>query len=105
MADVDRIGIIACAAYSKYLTRIGRAPAPMLAGFATHIARNTATVIEIEGQVRGFMIAWPETNAYFIDNIAVEPIAQGRGLGRTLIEYAVSKARLLGRCASIQTWR
>jgi ribosomal protein S18 acetylase RimI-like enzyme len=95
-ADTDTIGAIARAAYSKYVARIGQAPAPMFADFAAYIARDAVVLIESDGKVCGFMIAWPETNAYFIDNIAVDPAAQGRGLGRRLIEHAVSEARRLG---------
>jgi ribosomal protein S18 acetylase RimI-like enzyme len=98
-ADADCIGAIARAAYSKYVPRIGRAPAPMLADFASHIASDAVVVIEIDGEVCGFMIGWPEADAYLIDNVAVDPAAQGRGLGRTLIEHAVSEARRLGLSA------
>lgn len=94
--DADVIGVIARTAYSKYVPRMGQAPAPMSADFAAHIARDTVVVVESDEQVRGYMIAWPEADAYFIDNIAVDPEAQGRGLGRRLIEYAVSEAQRLG---------
>jgi ribosomal protein S18 acetylase RimI-like enzyme len=102
--DADIIGAIARAAYSKYIPRIGQAPAPMLADFAAYIVRDAVVVIESDGQVSGFMVAWPETHAYFIDNIAVDPAAQGRGLGRRLIEHAASEARRLGlRALSLYT--
>jgi ribosomal protein S18 acetylase RimI-like enzyme len=103
-ADVDVISAIARAAYSKYVPRIGQAPAPTLADFAAHVARDAVVVIETGGQARGFMIAWPETRAYFIDNIAIDPAAQGSGLGRRLIEYVVGEARRLGlRTLSVHT--
>ncbi len=95
-ADADAIGVIARAAYRKYVARIGHAPAPMFADFAAYIARDAAVVIESDGKLCGFMIAWPETDAYFIDNIAVDPAAQGRGLGRRLIEHGVSEAWRFG---------
>ena len=41
------------------------------------------------------MVSWPETDAYFIDNIAVDPEHQGKGLGRYLIEHAATEARRL----------
>jgi ribosomal protein S18 acetylase RimI-like enzyme len=41
------------------------------------------------------MIGWPEADAYFIDNIAVDPEHQGQGFGRYLIEYAATEARRL----------
>jgi ribosomal protein S18 acetylase RimI-like enzyme len=98
-SDVGTIAAVARAAYAKYVPRIGREPPPMVADFAGYVARGTVVVIEAEGELRGFMIAWPEEDAYLIDNIAVDPLAQGRGLGRRLIEHAVSEARRLGLSA------
>jgi len=71
--DVARIGAIARAAYAKYVPRIGREPAPMRADFAAEIAADHVVVIETAGAVDGYMIAWSEPDAYFIDNIAVDP--------------------------------
>jgi ribosomal protein S18 acetylase RimI-like enzyme len=48
--------------------------------------------LEITGTVEGYLISWPKMEAYFIDNIAVDPEHQGLGLGRQLMEYAVREA-------------
>jgi ribosomal protein S18 acetylase RimI-like enzyme len=93
--DVARIGAIARAAYALYVPRIGREPAPMVADFEAEVAANRVVVIEAAGSVRGYMIAWPEPDAYFIDNIAVDPESQGDGLGRRLIDHAVAQAEKL----------
>ena len=99
MADLGAISAIARAAYSKYVPRIGREPAPMVADFAECIAQEVVLVIEVDAAVGGFMIAWPEADAYFVDNIAVAPAAQGRGLARMLIGHAVDAARQHGLSA------
>jgi ribosomal protein S18 acetylase RimI-like enzyme len=94
--DAVRIGAIARAAYSKYVkyvVRIGREPAPMLADFAAEIAADRVVVIGTDGRIDGYMIAWPEMDAYFIDNVAVDPAQQGKGLGRQLIRHAVAEAK------------
>jgi ribosomal protein S18 acetylase RimI-like enzyme len=93
--DVARIGAIAYAAYVKYVARIGREPSPMRADFAAEVAAGHVVVVETAGMVDGYMIAWPEADAYFIDNIAVDPARQGGGLGRQLIDQAVDEARRL----------
>ena len=93
--DVDRIRAIAHAAYVKYVARIGREPAPMVADFAALIAAGYVVVAEDRGGINGYMIGWPDADAYFIDNIAVDPEHQGQGLGRYLIEYAAFEARRL----------
>jgi ribosomal protein S18 acetylase RimI-like enzyme len=93
--DVARIGAIAQAAYAPYVQRIGREPAPMAADYEAEVAANRVVVIEAAGSVRGYMIAWPEADAYFIDNIAVDPKSQGDGLGRRLIGHAAAQAEKL----------
>jgi ribosomal protein S18 acetylase RimI-like enzyme len=94
--DAGRIGSIARAAYAKYVARIGREPAPMLADFAAEIAADHVAVIEAEGSVVGYMIAWAESDAYVIDNIAVDPAYQGAGLARQFIDHARREANRYG---------
>jgi ribosomal protein S18 acetylase RimI-like enzyme len=95
-SDEARLREIARAAYAKYVPRIGREPMPMGADFAAEIAAGHAFVVESEGEVAGYMVAWAEPDAYFIDNIAVDPTRQGSGLGRELINRAVETARRHG---------
>jgi len=95
-ADAPRIGAVARAGYDIYVSRIGRPPAPMVADFAAHIAAGEVVVVETGGSIAGYMVSWPEADAYFIDNIAVDPDRQRRGLGRALIDYAAAEARRLG---------
>jgi ribosomal protein S18 acetylase RimI-like enzyme len=91
--DTARIGAIARAAYAKYVPRIGREPAPMVADFAAEVAAGHVVVIGTAGAVDGYMIAWPEADAYLIDNIAIDPARQGQGLGRQLMDHAVGEAK------------
>jgi ribosomal protein S18 acetylase RimI-like enzyme len=93
--DLARIGEIARAAYAKYVPRIGREPAPMVADFDTEISAHRVVVIEADKKVSGYMIGWPEADAYFIDDIAVDPGCHGEGLGRRLIEHAAAQAERL----------
>jgi ribosomal protein S18 acetylase RimI-like enzyme len=93
--DVARVGAIARAAFTKYVARIGREPSPMVADFGTEIAADHIMVIETGGAVDGYMIAWPQIDAYYIDNIAIDPARQGEGLGRQLIQHAIGEARRL----------
>ena len=68
----------------------------MVADFAAEIAADHVVVIETAGMVVGYLIGWSETDAYFIDNIAIKPMRQGEGLGRKLIDHAIQEARRLG---------
>jgi ribosomal protein S18 acetylase RimI-like enzyme len=94
-ADTERIGAIARAAYIKYVPRIGREPAPMLADYPAEIAAGRVVVIDAHGEISGYMVAWPEVDAYFIDNIGVDPAHQGKGFGRHLIDHAAAEAHRL----------
>jgi ribosomal protein S18 acetylase RimI-like enzyme len=93
--DTAHIRAIARAAYAKYVPRIGREPAPMGADYEAEIAAQRAVVVEVAASVCGYMIAWPEADAYFIENIGVDPQCQGAGLGRRLIEHAAAEAARL----------
>jgi ribosomal protein S18 acetylase RimI-like enzyme len=93
--DIACIRTIARAAYAKYVPRIGREPAPMAADYEAAVAACRVVVIAAAGTVRGYMVAWPEADAYFIDNLGVDPECQGQGLGRRLIEHAAGEANRL----------
>src|SRR5215475_10194172 len=63
----------------------------MVADFAAEVAAGHVVVIATAGAVDGYMIAWPETDAYLVDNIAIDPARQGEGLGRQLMDHAVGE--------------
>lgn len=65
----------------------------MTADFAAEIAAGRVVVIEADGAIAGYMVAWPQADGCFIDNIAVDPARQGRGLGRRVMEHGEREAR------------
>lgn len=87
-ADAPACRRIARAAYAPYVPLIGRQPAPMLADYAAHIARDTVFVLAIDGAAAGYSVILQDGPDYWLDNIAVAPGHQGHGLGRRLIEHA-----------------
>jgi N-acetylglutamate synthase-like GNAT family acetyltransferase len=93
----DLSSIIDCIhkAYSKYIPRIGREPAPMLADYKTQLEQNIVWVLTDHDEVRGLLVAFPEKDYYFIENVAVHPDFQGRGYGEALMHFAEEKARAL----------
>lgn len=55
--------------------------------------RHHCWVAEHQGQIRGFVVlAWAGGDAELL-NLAVDPDWQGRGLGRSLLDQAVCRAR------------
>jgi GNAT superfamily N-acetyltransferase len=94
--DVGELGAIAAAAYQKYVPRIGRAPAPMTADYAQAVRDGQAWAALEDGQIVGFAIIIAQPGYLLLDNVAVLPAAQGRGIGARLLALAEDQARGLG---------
>ncbi len=92
--DLDAVRRIARAAYARYVPRIGREPAPMVADFAASIAAGQLWVAGVP--VAGFLVGYPRGDHWHLENVAVDPAAQGTGLGRALIAHAEAVARAAG---------
>jgi len=91
--DLDRVRAIAVAAYTRYVDRIGKRPAPMVADFTASIEAGTLSVIELDGRVCGFVVFYGCNDYLHLENVAVDPRFQGLGLGRQLIDYVEQQAR------------
>lgn len=84
-------------AYSMYIERIGKPPGPMLDDYGALIADGVVSVCEgSDGTIAALIVLLPKPDHLLLDNIAVRPDRQGRGLGRQLIAFAESEARRLG---------
>ncbi len=92
--DVPVIKAIAREAYSVYIDRIGREPAPIYADYAAHVNNCYVFVISDKVYVVGYIVFWPRSDHFYIDSVALRSGYRGRGLGRRLIDYVESKARL-----------
>jgi predicted N-acetyltransferase YhbS len=94
--DAPALRQIAVAAYQRYMPRIGRAPAPMAADYAAAVRRGQAWVAAEDGAVAGFIILIAKPGYLLLENVAVQPVAQGRGIGARLLGLAEEHARTLG---------
>jgi ribosomal protein S18 acetylase RimI-like enzyme len=94
--DVDELRAIAAAAYQKYACRIRKAPAPMTADYAQAVRDGRAWAALQDGQVVGFAIIMGRPGYLLLDNAAVLPAGQGRGIGARLLALAEEQARGLG---------
>ena len=93
--DRAAVETIVNAAYGVYTERIGKAPGPMLDDYAGLIAVGAVSVLEDpDGVVAALVVLLPKPDHLLLDNIAVRPDRQGRGLGRQLIAFAESEAQL-----------
>jgi ribosomal protein S18 acetylase RimI-like enzyme len=94
--DVDELRAIAAAAYQKYVPRIRKAPAPVTAGYAQTVRDGQAWAALEDGQIIGFAIIIAQPGYLLLDNAAVLPAAQGRGIGARLLALTEEQARGLG---------
>ncbi len=95
-ADLPAIEALVARAYGHYMARLGRAPGPMVDDYAARIAEGVVSVLEEEGRVVALLVLLPAEDHLLLDNVAVDPAAQGRGHGRRLIAAAESEARRRG---------
>lgn len=94
--DAAAIGHLVDAAYGHYAELIGRTPLPMLADHARAIREDEVWVLEIDGAVAGVIELVPREDHLWVENVAVDPAHQGRGLGRRLLRLAEAEARRHG---------
>jgi len=91
-ADQARIEAIVEAAYSPYLQRMNRKPAPMVDDYAARIAAGQAHVLEADGAVVGVLVLEPGDGFLLLDNVAVDPARHGR----RLMDFTEEEARRRG---------
>ncbi|MDJ0935534.1 MAG: GNAT family N-acetyltransferase [Kiloniellales bacterium] len=94
--DLDRVRDCARQAYALYVPRMGKEPAPMVADFEAQIGAGKLHVVELEGEVAGFVVFYPRGDHLHVENVAVLPSAQGKGIGKALLGFAEDEARRLG---------
>ncbi|KAH8425128.1 GNAT family N-acetyltransferase [Aspergillus melleus] len=88
------------AAYSKYIPRIGKPPAPMAANYYELLNTREIFVLErledhtIVGSI--VLRADSDTNSVSINNLVVDPETQGKGYGRLLMNFAEDLAKERG---------
>jgi GNAT superfamily N-acetyltransferase len=99
--DLPAIRAVIAAAYARYLPRMDKPPAPMSRDYGPSIEAGTTWVTG--SPITAVLTLCPRDDHLYVENIAVDPSAQGRGLGRALMEFAEQEAarRTLNRMALV----
>ena len=95
MDDAARLHEIAQEAYLSYVSRIGKAPAPMLADFPELISSSSVWVVA-ESPIPGYIVMTTRDGNLIVENVAVHPLNHGMGYGRALLDFAECTARERG---------
>lgn len=80
------------AAYAKWVAVIGRKPRPMQTDYQQAVHDHAFDVAVENGQIVGLIETMQGDDHLWIENVAVVPAAQGRGIGRYLLAHAEQKA-------------
>ncbi|HEY0543151.1 MAG TPA: GNAT family N-acetyltransferase [Actinoallomurus sp.] len=93
----DRVSVetIVQAAYEPWARLIGVRPLPMLADYGELISSGRVYVLE-NGGIDALIVLDASDGELLVENVAVRPDRQGRGLGRRLMAFAEFRARSLG---------
>ncbi len=90
--DTSAMSRLARAAYTPYVARIGREPAPMTVEYDAVIDTAEVWVAERAGNLLGILVLRWYDDHLLLDNVAVSPDAQRSGVGRRLLDLADQRA-------------
>jgi ribosomal protein S18 acetylase RimI-like enzyme len=96
LEDASAIRELTRSAYAKWVAVIGREPRPMTADYAEAVRKHRIDLLYVGGVLAALIEMIPGTDHLLIENVAVSPRFQGRGLGRKLMVHAERVAASLG---------
>lgn len=94
--DVERARDIVQAAYRFYIARMGKPPGPMLDDYERRQRDAQLYLAAIGAETVGIAVLIRAPDHLELNNVAVHPRWQGRGIGRALIGFAEETARTQG---------
>lgn len=65
----------------------------MLENYAEVIQQRQVSVANLGGEIAGVLVLATTEEGFLLDNIAVHPSCQKKGVGKALLEFAESEAR------------
>lgn len=84
--DAAVVAAITDAAYAKWVPVIGRKPKPMVADYHAAIRDHRIEIAYQDHNAVGLIELIPAADHLLLENIAIDPAAQGRGIGRRLMQ-------------------
>lgn len=93
--NADSVRALTRAAYAKWVPMIGREPKPMTADYTHAVSQHLIDLYEEQGVLVALVEMIPQPGYLLIENLAVDPAHQGKGLGAWLLAHAENTARQL----------
>jgi len=94
--EAGAITAIVMAAYAKWVPLIGREPMPMRVDYEKAVLEHRFDLAVENGAILGLIETVAHPDHLWIDNVAVAPAAQGRGIGRMLLAFTEERAIAAG---------
>lgn len=96
--DAADVKALVDAAYGHYVDRIGTRPGPMRDDYDAAIRDRQVLLAPGDDAtpLAGVLVLDVTDNGFLLDNVAVHPAYQGRGLGKALLDRAEAEARAAG---------
>jgi GNAT superfamily N-acetyltransferase len=96
-ADAEAVAACVQRAYARYADRLPYPPKPVLADYQMVVQETSTWLLEdADAQCVGVLVLIDKPDHLLLDNVAVDPAWQKRGLGRRLLAFAEAEARRLG---------
>jgi GNAT superfamily N-acetyltransferase len=95
-ADVERVRELVEAAYGPWVPVVGLRPGPMDADYAALVEAGQVHVLAEPEVIALLVLEEDAGGVLMVENVAVDPDQQGRGIGPRLLEFAEDQARSRG---------
>lgn len=91
--DADAVRSLVRRAYAQWIPVIGREPLPMKADYEKAVREHEIDLLHAAGRLVALIEVFAAADHLFIENIAVLPEEQGKGLGHRLLRHAEARAK------------
>jgi ribosomal protein S18 acetylase RimI-like enzyme len=94
--DAETIRALTHAAYAKWVPVIGRRPKPMNADYDHAVRAHLIELAYLDGELAGMIELISAADHLLLENLAVAPSHQRKGIGRRLMAHVEALARARG---------